>query len=159
MRIPFWPGRSVIAMHRPSRVVIDAVFPSVDGGRYPAKAASGDTVTVRAHLFADGHDAVRAVVRYRAAGESQWREAPLNDVGNDEWTGAFVAGPPGQMEFTVQAWIDRFGSWRADLQKRLDAGWDVAAELIEGRRPASAIRAQIRSRDSRGHREGSRTAL
>ncbi len=134
MRVPFLRGRFLTRTpYRPSRVIIDAVFPSVDGGRYPAKAASGDLVPVRAHIFADGHDLIRAVVRYRAASEeAEWREAPLLEAGNDEWEAEFVAGAPGSMEFTVQAWIDRFGSWRADLVKRLDAGWDVSSELLDG---------------------------
>ena len=133
MRVPFLRGRFLTRTpHRPSRVIIDAVFPSVDGGRYPAKAAAGDIVPVRAHIFADGHDLIRAVVRYRSAGEVEWCEAPLRELGNDEWESEFVAGAPGAMEFTVQAWIDRFGSWRFDLAKRLDAGWDVTSELLDG---------------------------
>ncbi len=38
------------------RVVIEEVQPQVDCGRYPAKRTLGDTVTVTAAIFADGHD-------------------------------------------------------------------------------------------------------
>ncbi|MGE0134183.1 MAG: alpha-1,4-glucan--maltose-1-phosphate maltosyltransferase [Dehalococcoidia bacterium] len=117
---------------RPSRVIVDAVHPSVDGGRYPAKATAGDPVFVRAHLFADGHDVLRAVARYRNADEHEWHEAPLRLTVSDEWEGHFQAGPPGAMEFTVQGWVDHFATWRADLEKRIAAEWDVTAELIEG---------------------------
>ena len=41
---------------RPSRVVIEPVSPVVDGGRFPAKAALGETVRVAADVFADGHE-------------------------------------------------------------------------------------------------------
>ena len=47
------------------RVVIEAVMPEIDGGRFPAKRAVGETVTVEADIFADGHDALAAVLRYR----------------------------------------------------------------------------------------------
>src|SRR5262249_12440025 len=35
-------------------------------------------------------------------------------------------------EFTVEAWIDRFGSWRHGLTRKVEAGQDVATELLEG---------------------------
>src|SRR6266550_2895661 len=47
------------------RVVIEAVMPEVDGGRFPAKRTVGETVTVEADIFADGHDALGALLRYR----------------------------------------------------------------------------------------------
>ncbi|MBX7111336.1 MAG: alpha-1,4-glucan--maltose-1-phosphate maltosyltransferase [Dehalococcoidia bacterium] len=118
--------------HRPSRVVVDAVFPSVDGGRHPAKAIAGDPVFVRAHVFADGHDVLRAVARYRRLGEKRWSETPLTLATGDEWEGWFTAGAPGEMEFTVEGWVDRFATWRADLEKRITAEWDVSAELLDG---------------------------
>lgn len=139
----------MIHRHRPSRVVIDAVFPSVDDGRYPAKTVTGDIVTVLAHVFADGHDLLRVVARYRSEGESEWCETELRDLGNDEWGGTFVAGPVGHMEYTVQGWIDRFGSWRADLEKRLEAGWDVTAELLDG----AALLRRVAQHSIGGHRE------
>ena len=45
------------------RVVIEAVTPEVDAGRFPAKRAVGETVTVEADVFADGHDQVAATLR------------------------------------------------------------------------------------------------
>ena len=40
-------------------------MPEVDGGRFPAKRTVGETVTVEADIFADGHDAVAAVLKYK----------------------------------------------------------------------------------------------
>ncbi|MGF1597921.1 MAG: maltotransferase domain-containing protein [Acidimicrobiales bacterium] len=47
---------------RPSRVVVQDVWPSVDGGRHPTKAVLGDDITVSADVFADGHDRVAAAL-------------------------------------------------------------------------------------------------
>src|ERR1041384_3744000 len=58
------------------RAIVEDVRPSVDCGRYPAKAVTGDQLIVTADVFADGHDMLRAVVRYAAEGE-QPREAEL----------------------------------------------------------------------------------
>ena len=47
------------------RVVIEAVTPEIDAGRFPAKRSVGERVTVEADVFADGHDAVSSVLRWR----------------------------------------------------------------------------------------------
>jgi starch synthase (maltosyl-transferring) len=119
-------------MLAPPRVVIDAVFPEVDGGRFPAKRTVGERLAVRAHVFADGHDAIAAAVCYRRAGEDRWREHPLQEDENDEFSGGFDAEGPGMMEYTVEAWIDVFASWRHDFEQRVNARWDISAELLTG---------------------------
>src|SRR4051812_5179775 len=67
------------------RVVVEAVRPQVDGGRFPIKRVAGERVTVTADVFADGHDELGAVVLYRKAGDADWREAPMTPVTNDRW--------------------------------------------------------------------------
>ena len=54
----------------PPRILVQRPSPLVDCGRYPAKACVGDTVTVRAEIFADGHEELRAVVKYRPGSAS-----------------------------------------------------------------------------------------
>jgi starch synthase (maltosyl-transferring) len=122
----------------PPRVVIEAVEPAIDGGRFPIKRTVGEEVVVEADVFADGHDVLAAVVRYREvpygrrARPGPWREAPMTPLGNDRWRGRFVVERLARYQYTVQAWIDRFASWREDLRKRYEAGQDVEAELAEG---------------------------
>ena len=50
------------------RIVIESVAPEVDGGRFPIKRTPGETVTVEADVFADGHDIVIAVAAVAGAG-------------------------------------------------------------------------------------------
>jgi starch synthase (maltosyl-transferring) len=40
---------------------------------------------------------------------------------NDLWSGSFTVDKVGLWSFTVQGWIDHFGTWASDLKKRLDA--------------------------------------
>ena len=40
------------------RVVIEHVRPEIDDGRFPVKRVVGESVTVEAAVFADGHDQV-----------------------------------------------------------------------------------------------------
>ena len=116
----------------PSRVIIEGVDPEIDNGRFPIKRTVGEDVVVSADIYADGHDVLAAVLRYRPVSEPEWREVEMEAKGNDRWTARFAVTALGGYEYTVQAWIDRFGSWRRDLAKKAEAGQDVASELLEG---------------------------
>ena len=78
------------------RAVIDAVRPCVDGGRFAVKRVEGEIVTVEADCFTDGHDALRVLLRWRAAEHSTWQDVEMVHDVNDLWRGSFVAGPPGR---------------------------------------------------------------
>ncbi|MGI4756850.1 MAG: alpha-1,4-glucan--maltose-1-phosphate maltosyltransferase [Janthinobacterium lividum] len=104
-----------------SRVIIEDVKPEVDGGRHAAKRVIGDTVRVTAAIYTDGHDHVAARLQYRRADEKVWRYAPFRELGNDVWEAEFVADTIGGWSYTVQAWVDHFGTWVHELHKRIDA--------------------------------------
>lgn len=114
------------------RVTVEALRPILDAGRFPIKRTLGEMVDVRARIFTDGHDLLAGVLRYRPAGRGAWRETPLAPLGNDEWGASFEVSALGAWEYTVEAWIDRFGTWLAGLVAKADAGQDVSSELIEG---------------------------
>ena len=125
------------AMHRlperlPSRVVIEGVEPEIDGGQFPIKRTVGEEVVVSADIYADGHDVLTAVLRYRCAADQEWIEAAMEPGVNDRWTGRFSVMTLGVYEYTLQAWVDRFASWRRDLSKKVEAQQDVNSELLEG---------------------------
>jgi len=114
-----------------ARIVIENVYPEIDAGRYPAKRIVGDTVEVWADLFRDGHDKLRAVLRYAFENED-WQETPFAFHDNDRWVARFCPDRVGRWRYTIEAWTDRFESWREDLIKKREAGQDVTLELIEG---------------------------
>ena len=116
----------------PSRVIIEGVSPEIDGGRFPIKRVVGEEVVVSADIFAEGHDIVRALLLHRVSGSSFWTEIEMKPTDNDRWTGSFVAEPQGRHEYTVEAWVDLFASWRRELSKKAEAGQDVSSELLEG---------------------------
>ncbi|MBI2219678.1 MAG: alpha-1,4-glucan--maltose-1-phosphate maltosyltransferase [Acidobacteria bacterium] len=126
-----------VAPTLPPRVVIENVQPQVDGGRFPVKRCVGEAVTVQADIFADGHDVVAAVLKFREreyddAAAGAWREIPMLPLGNDRWEARFTVERVALYEFTVQGWVDRFATWRDGLSKKVAAGQDVALELQEG---------------------------
>ncbi len=114
------------------RVVVEHVYPEVDDGRFPIKRVAGETVIVSADVHADGHDRIAAALLYRRAGDASWSEAAMESAGNDRWRARFTVEAMGVYEYTVEGWIDRFGSWRDELSKKVAAGQDVANELLEG---------------------------
>ncbi|HLY38898.1 MAG TPA: alpha-1,4-glucan--maltose-1-phosphate maltosyltransferase [Candidatus Binatia bacterium] len=116
----------------PARVVIEGVAPEIGAGRFPVKRVVRDTVTVGADVFAEGHDRLAAVLRFRRAGEADWREVPMEPRENDRWEATFTVEQLGTYEYTVHAWVDHFASWRSALAKKRDAGLDLASELLEG---------------------------
>ena len=124
--------------HRPewraeARILIENVSPEIDGGRYPAKRVVGDDVVISADLLRDGHDRLAAVLRYRFE-DQDWHEEPFAQIENDRWDARFQPDRAGRWHYTIEAWTDRFASWRADLEKRHEAGQDIALELAEGER-------------------------
>ena len=115
-----------------SRVAIENVKPEIDCGRFPAKRTAGESMSVEADIFADGHDALSALLLYRKEGVSRWTEIPMQPLVNDRWRGAFEVQEIGDHYYTVQAWVDRFKTWRQGLAKKVEAGQDVALELLAG---------------------------
>jgi starch synthase (maltosyl-transferring) len=121
----------------PSRIRIEHAAPTVDGGRWPVKRTVGDTVNVSADIFRDGHEVLRAVVRWRAPGEKAWQESPLIavDAHHDgvRWEGAFTVEAEGRTQWTIQAWVDLFAGWRDELARKVEFGQtDLSGELSEG---------------------------
>ncbi|MGH7546007.1 MAG: maltotransferase domain-containing protein, partial [Gemmatimonadota bacterium] len=114
------------------RVVIEGVAPEVDAGRFPVKRIAGERVVVEADIFADGHDALACVLRHRRAGDGEWAETPMALLGNDRWRAEFRVGEPGRHAYTIEAWVDRFETWRHGLAKKVAAEQDVAMDLRVG---------------------------
>jgi starch synthase (maltosyl-transferring) len=115
------------------RIFMTDVTPQVDCGRWPAKACVGDRVEVGATITRDGHETLRAVVRYRRP-RGRWREAPLDALGNDRFAGAFEVDSPGSWRFAVEAWVDRHAGWLSEHDRKVTAGqFDLEGELAEGK--------------------------
>ena len=117
----------------PSRVIIEGIQPAIDGGAFPIKRTVGEDLVVEADVFAEGHDKLKALLKYRPAGSSSWTEVPMTALPhNDRWTGSFPIVDREDLEYTVEGWVDRFASWHYELTKKAEAGLDVASELLEG---------------------------
>jgi len=114
------------------RVVIEGVTPEIDGGRFPIKRVTGESVVVEADVFADGHDLLECRLCFRRESDAEWQVAPLAPLGNDRWRGQFTVREIGRYRYTIEGWVSRFATWRADLLKRVVADQDVGVDLLIG---------------------------
>lgn len=114
------------------RVVIERVRPEVNCGKFAIKRVVGDRVIVEADVFADGHDQIACRVVHWRVGESEPKATPMKLVSGDSWRGEFCVLAVGSHRYTIEAWIDRFKTWRNDLLKRIEAGQDLKIELLIG---------------------------
>ncbi|NTV63413.1 MAG: DUF3416 domain-containing protein, partial [Oscillochloris sp.] len=124
-------GLSVIGEGR-RRVILERVQPEVDAGRYPIKRTPDEPVIVEVDAFADGHDVLSCVVRYRKEGAGAWAESPMEPLINDRWRGSFTVGEVGRYQYTVLGWVDHFKTWVHQLHRRVDAGQDIKVDLMIG---------------------------
>jgi starch synthase (maltosyl-transferring) len=122
-------ARLAVPLRRPA---IDAVTPCVDRGRFPIKRIVGESVVVTAALHTDGHDVLSAAVLYRPANKKAWDQSPMAHQGNDVWRGEFTVQFLEPYFYTVQAWVNVYRTWQADLRKRFEAGQDLALQLTIG---------------------------
>jgi starch synthase (maltosyl-transferring) len=118
------------------RIPVLDVQPAEGCGRWPAKAVVGETFTVSATVFREGHDMVSADVVLR---DPKGRKGPFTRMrvgapGTDRWHAEVTPTGPGSWSFTVEAWSDPVGTWVHDATIKIDAGVDVELMLEEGAR-------------------------
>lgn len=127
-----------------ARIVIANLDPCIDDGRYPAKRVVGDSVTVEADVFADGHEQIAVNLLWRPVGAANWNRAVMQPLGNDRFRGRFTLPALGRHEFTVEAWRDAWSSFRSELRKKHGAGQRVGVEIDEGRHLIETAAARAR---------------
>lgn len=121
------------------RIVIEAVAPAVENGRYAAKAIVNQPLTISAVIFADTHDQLAGAVRWRYTSENEWHGLPLTALVNDHWQAQLTPTKVGFIEFALEAWWDVYGTYCYELRKKFSAGVPVELELREGELLVRAI--------------------
>ncbi len=114
------------------RVIIEAVQPQIDCGRFPIKRVVDEKVVVSADIYKESHDKLAAVVKYRKHGAKVWQENPMVFVDNDRWQGEFEVAEIGPWEYTVEGYAERYLSWVDEITKKNVPGAILTSELLEG---------------------------
>ena len=131
------------------RVIIEKVKPEIDCGKFPVKRVPGETLSVSADIFTDGHDMLTARLLYKTADEQEWNIMPMTHKVNDRWTGSFPITRESSYSYTIDAWINPFSSWLRDFNKKVDASVATENDLLTG---LAIIRdsAALAKKDSQG---------
>ncbi|MDX6293671.1 MAG: hypothetical protein QOH50_2746 [Kribbellaceae bacterium] len=115
------------------RIPITDVTPTVDAGAYPAKSSVGETFTIAATVFREGHDAVNAnVVLTSPTGQTRRMLMTPVGQGTDRWTVDVTLNEQGAWTFAVEGWSDPYGTWRHNAEIKIPAGIDVELMFAEG---------------------------
>ncbi|MEM1327411.1 MAG: alpha-1,4-glucan--maltose-1-phosphate maltosyltransferase [Bacteroidota bacterium] len=115
-----------------NRVIIQNVYPEVDCGAHFIKRIAGERVQVKAAIFGDGHDHIRAAVSYKPSTAKKWTDSLLQQHGNDDWSGSFVVEKEGFYDYRIEAWVDHVLNWYEGFQKKYKDGQPMQVELQIG---------------------------
>jgi starch synthase (maltosyl-transferring) len=132
------PKSAVVDATMAPRTVVENITPRVDGGPYAAKRIAGQTITVEADAYADGHDVLAVELLWKAADESEWQRTPMASLGNARWRARFTPFRVGRYQYTVEAWIDEYATLCRAIRLKRDAGVDISVELEEVRQALEA---------------------
>ena len=129
-RTPAFPLEQ--AMAPDARIIIDLVAPSVDAGRYAAKATVGTALTIEADIFTDGHEQLGAAVAFRIADASTWTSVRMTHKEGDRWCAEIDLQAAGMAIFRIEAWLDTYGGFVRDTLRKKEAGLPLKLETQEG---------------------------
>jgi starch synthase (maltosyl-transferring) len=115
------------------RIPITDVRPLVEHGRYPVKATTGETLTVTANVFREGHDLLGAAV---VLTDPRGKDRPLVPMVKtdepDSYTADVTPDTEGPWSYRIESWSDPYATWRHAAEIKIAAEIDVELMLIEG---------------------------
>ena len=114
------------------RVLIENVLPQLDNGQFFIKRIVNQSVKVTADVFADGHDVLQAVIKFKHESDTIWIELRMNQNPNDAFDGVFIVQSQGYYSYFVEAWVDYALNWQYGIEKKATDNQHVKSELLEG---------------------------
>ena len=119
------------------RFPITQVWPSVDNGKYPAKAFVSEVLTFSAIAFREGHDALAVdLIITDPKGKTTRHQMHPGQPGLDQWKKELQLYTEGSYRFQIAAYDDVFGSWHHNTEVKLNAGIDQELMMLEGKKLA-----------------------
>jgi len=133
------------------RIPVRDVSPRLEGG-YPAKAVLGESAPITATVFREGHDAVGAAVVLTRPDGSQIScdMSQIEPWGLDIWQAWVSFDQLGDWTFHIEAYDDRWATWRHNAAIKVAVGQDVELMALEARELFAETRAAARGSRVKG---------
>jgi len=126
-------------MQNQTRIVIENVLPQLDSGAFFIKRITGQTVTVTANVFSDGHDVIECCIKFKHEHDKNWQEVRMTATENDAWTAEFKVEKQGHYTYFVEGWVDYALNWQHGTERKIQDNQHVKSELLEGAEYVNAI--------------------
>jgi len=115
-----------------SRPVIENILPSINGGKFPTKAITGEKIILSADILIDGHDLLAGKLIYKHQNATSWQEKNLVAGLNDRFYAEILVQEIGLYEFKFEAWVDHFATWQHEVDEKIKANITLGVELMLG---------------------------
>lgn len=119
-------------MQNQTRIVIENLSPQIDCGAYYIKRVVGQSVTVTADVFSDGHDIIECCVKFKHEADKNWQEVRMVPKENEQWTATFKVEKQGLYSYFVEGWVDYALNWQHGTERKINDNQYVKSELLEG---------------------------
>ncbi len=115
------------------RIPITAVSPVVERGRYPVKAVVGESLTVAATVFREGHDALGCGVVLTGPDGVDRGLVPMTETEEpDRYEARVTPDAEGRWTYRIEAWSHPYATWRHAAEIKIAADIDTELMLLEG---------------------------
>jgi starch synthase (maltosyl-transferring) len=115
------------------RLPILGVKPSVEAGRWPAKAFKGEVIPFSANVFREGHDALGVeLLLTDPTGKQQLHRLAAGAMGSDLWHTKVQLDEQGIWNFQIRAFADEYETWHHNTSVKLAVGVDEELMMLEG---------------------------
>ena len=115
------------------RLPILGVKPSVEAGRWPAKAFKGEVIPFTANVFREGHDALGVeLLLSDPSGKQQVHRMAPGSLGSDLWHTKVQLAEQGLWKFQIRAFSDDYETWHHNASVKLAVGVDEELMMLEG---------------------------
>lgn len=126
-------------MQNQTRIVIENLLPQIDGGAYCIKRVVGQTISVSADVFSDGHDVIQCCVKFKHETDKNWKEVRMDPKHDEQWTANFKVEKQGLYSYFVEGWVDYALNWQHGTERKINDNQYVKSELLEGAEYVKAV--------------------
>ena len=115
------------------RLPILNVSPTVEGGRWPAKAFIGEVIPFGASVFREGHDSLGVELLLTSpAGKTLVQRMNPGNPGSDLWNTKVRIQELGTHTFQIRAFADDYETWHHNATIKIAIGVDEELMMLEG---------------------------